>query len=369
MKLLHWATLASIAISACAPAAPERDSGPGPGLRLSSPRATHANVLLADGRVMLIGGCARGSCDPGPGSSTADIVDPKSGKVTSVPLAMQRIGAEAVRLGDGRVLVLGGWTGVAPTAEAEIFDPKSGRSRRIAPMTAARADTSVVALADGRVLVAGGFDGTERLGSAELFDPASERFIPAGAMNLARSGAAIARLPDGRVLLTGGAVGPARDVRATAATEIFDPAAMNFSRAPDLLEARYKHAAVSLKSGEVLIVAGSDERDYRGKKASLEIYDPKQNALRAAGRLQAERFKLADAAVLLRDGRVLIAGGAPRPEIFDPATGRTRVVPMDLGGAWNFMTADLLPDGRALLAGGYTEGRIEITDRVWLLQL
>jgi hypothetical protein len=366
MRLIRSLVCATLAMSACAPAAPEREAG----LRLPGPRAAHASVALADGRVLLIGGCVQGSCDSGPASATADMFDPRSGSIAAAGrLVSARISAGAVALADGKVLIVGGWAGTSPTADAEIFDPKTGRSRAVAPMAAARADAAVAMLPDGRVLVAGGYDGSARLAGAEIFDPATGRFTPVGDLAVARAGAAVAPLPDGRILVTGGSVGSGSDVRPTAAAEIFDPRALRFSRTGDMAEPRYKHGAAALPNGEVLVVAGSDERDYRGKKATLELYDPVRGTFRAAGRLQVERFKLPDAIVPLRDGRVLIAGGAPHPEIYDPRTGRTTVVDVDLGGAWNFMTADLLPDGRVLLAGGYSEGNIQLSDRAWLLRL
>lgn len=367
--------LAAALLAACAPAAPdgqtdraaEHDGGR---LRLSSPRAVHASVQLSDGHVLLIGGCASGSCDPGPGSATADVVDPRTGAVVRTGrLAGPRIGAAAVVLGGDRILILGGWDGPSPTAAAEIHDPKSGTSRRIAPMNAPRADPSVVELADGRILIAGGYDGAARLATAELFDPRTERFVAIRAMTVPRSGAAAVRLRDGRVLLAGGSIGAGSGTSVTAAAEIFDPRTHSFSPTGDLAEARHKHGAVLLDSGAVLIVSGSDERDYRGKKDGIELYDPAGGVFRPAGQLRTARFKLAGSLVRLGDGRILIAGGAPRPEIYDPATGSTLLLDADLGRAWSFMTANLLPDGKVLLAGGYSEGRIEISDRMWLLEI
>jgi hypothetical protein len=366
MRLIKFLVGAGLAISACAPAALEREQA----LRLPTPRATHASVVLPDGRVLLIGGCVAGSCDAGPASATADVFNPASGTVQEAGrLTIARIGSGAVALGDGRVLIVGGWSGSRPTDTAEIFDPATGRSRSVGRMSAARADAGIVMLGDGRVLVAGGYDGERRLASADVFDPKTERFEKAGAMLLARSGAATAALPDGRILVAGGAVGAGRETRPTAAAELFDPNTMRFSRTGDMNEARYKHAAVTLQDARVLVIAGSDERDYRGKKATLEIYDAKRGTFRPAGQLRAERFKLADAVVPLPDGKVLIAGGAPRPELYDPRTGRSELVDLDLGGNWNFMTADRLPDGRVLLAGGYREASIELSDRAWLLRL
>ena len=373
--LAKCAAAAGILLAACAPAAPDgqskraEESGSAAS-RLSSPRAVHASVALSDGRVLLIGGCASGSCDPGPGSATADLVDARTGAVVGTGrLTGPRIGASAVRLKSDRVLILGGWDGASPTAKAEIYDPRTGTSRRVGPMNAARADAAVVELGDGSILIAGGFDGSARLSSAELFDPLSESFILLRSTAQARSGAAAVRLRDGRVLLAGGTTGSGADAGVTSAAEIFDPANLAFSRTGYLGEARHKHAAILLDTGEVLIVGGSDERDYRGKKDSLELYDTARGAFRSAGRLRTARFKLAGSVVRLGDGRVLIAGGAPRPEIYDPRTGSTSLLDADLDQSWSFMTATLLADGRALLAGGYSEGRIVISDRIRLIAI
>ncbi|HYE27791.1 MAG TPA: kelch repeat-containing protein, partial [Allosphingosinicella sp.] len=170
---------AALALGACSSAGLE----PVDQLRLASPRAVHSSVVLADGRALLIGGCVQGSCDAGPASATVDMVDAATGSVRPAGrLAMPRIGSAAVPLPGGKVLIVGGWAGSAPTAASEIFDPATGRSAAAAPMAQPRADAMVALLADGRVLVAGGFDGSRRLGTAELFDPTTGRFVPAGSM-------------------------------------------------------------------------------------------------------------------------------------------------------------------------------------------
>src|SRR5688500_9662513 len=41
-------------------------------------RASHSAVAVADGRVLLIGGCVRESCEAGADSSTVDVFDPRT---------------------------------------------------------------------------------------------------------------------------------------------------------------------------------------------------------------------------------------------------------------------------------------------------
>ncbi|MCA1661527.1 MAG: kelch motif-containing protein, partial [Novosphingobium sp.] len=44
-----------------------------PALTMPVARAAHSAVALADGRVLLIGGCVAESCEGGPASATADV--------------------------------------------------------------------------------------------------------------------------------------------------------------------------------------------------------------------------------------------------------------------------------------------------------
>ena len=84
--------------------------------------------------------------------------------------------------------------------------------------------------------------------------------------------------------------------------------------------------------------------------------------------LNEQRFKLSKAVVSLRDGRVLIADGAERPEVYDP---RSRAF-IPVGGAtldgFCFSTATLLNDGRVLLAGGYAKPGGAGVNHAWLYQ-
>src|SRR5688572_6409229 len=72
-----------------------------------------------------------------------------------------------------------------------------------------------------------------------------------------------------------------------------------------LRTARAAHTATTLPSGQVLVVGGM--ADGGASVASVELFDPVQNAVRELGAL-AER-RAGHTATSLGDGRILVAGG------------------------------------------------------------
>ena len=90
--------------------------------------------------------------------------------------------------------------------------------------------------------------------------------------------------------------------------------------------ARYGATAVLLKSGKVLVAGGITTGN--SLLASAEIYDPLTGSWAPAGNLKIARAYYA--ATLLRNGRVLVAGGCTNAnrstatataEVYDPQTG------------------------------------------------
>lgn len=67
------------------------------------------------------------------------------------------------------------------------------------------------------------------------------------------------------------------------------------------------------------------------------------------------RFKHIGTSVLLPNGKVLIAGGAARAEIYDPETNKFELVTGTLSGFSSFATATLLASGKVLITGGYDD--------------
>ena len=365
--------IVAAALAACggqsgAGAEPAESAARDDALLMPVARAAHAAVALPEGRVLLIGGCVRESCEAGPESGTVDLFDSRSGRFAPGGALLQpRVGTTSALLPGGTVLLAGGWVGSSVTSSTEIFDPRARRSRAGPALSAAKADMAVATLADGRILLAGGYDGRRAIGAIEVFNPADNSLRRLGTLAIARAGAGAALLPDGRVLVAGGGSNGAGGLRAEASAEIIDPANGTSQPAASLAHARYKHAVVRLPNGKILAIGGSDERDSRGKLDAIESFDPASGRFTLAGRTAARRYKIGSAVVVLGDGRVLIAGGGPRAEIFDPATGKVATVGPRFGGSLNFATATALPNG-VLVAGGYYEDGIRMSRSAWLLR-
>lgn len=330
-------------------------------------RAAHTATSLSDGRIMIVGGFGTDT-DSDPAST--ELFDPATGRFEAGPRSTSpRYGHSATRLADGLVLIAGGFGPDGKVLDtAEIFDPVAGTFTATGRLRVARADHEAVLLDDGRLLLIGGTaDEFEVLASAETFDPRTGAFSTVGPMTEPREGMAATMLRDGRVLVTGGHVGRHAQRTIYQSTELFDPAIDRFVQAGTMTIARQKHDAILLDDGRVLVIAGSDARDDLGLYDSAETYDPATDAFTAVGRLAHPRYKLRYASVLLPDGRVLVAGGAAVPEVFDPLANAFTSIDGSFGRAPYFATATLVGDGSVLLAGGYSD-RGPASDGAWLIR-
>lgn len=136
-------------------------------------------VLLRDGRALVIGGCTSITCSGV--VAAAEVYDPAANRWTSAtPMATPRGGHFAAMLDDGRVLVGGGCPDATCTAflrSTEIFDPAMARFVPGPAMTQMRVGARAVRMPDGRVLVNQGCSGRSECDlSNEVFDPRTTRF-------------------------------------------------------------------------------------------------------------------------------------------------------------------------------------------------
>jgi len=318
-------------------------------------RFDHAAALLPTGRVLIIGGIERnGVMEP-----SAELFDPATGHfmMAAKPRTRHGWGVTATLLADGRVLVAGGSTG-CDSASAELYDPATGTFTSTGNMIVPRAGARAVRLRTGDVLFVGGtaITGDNPVLTAEVYHLRSGVFTPVGTTDLTDATQALL-LNDGRALVVG-----------SSGAGLYDPSTKQFTSAGAMTVPRSKFGGASLPDGRVLLAGGQTGGPWGTRVASTQIFDPGTGRFYPGPELNEQRFKLSKAVVSLRDGRVLIAGGAARPEVYDPKS-RTFI---PVGGAtldgFCFSTATLLNDGRVLLAGGYAKPGGSGVDHAWLYQ-
>ena len=229
-------------------------------------------------------------------------------------------------------------------------------------MTVARSQHTATLLPNGKVLVAGGDTLTNMTSSSELYDPIVGTFATTGSMTVGRAIHTATLLPNGKVLMVGGsgASGP------TATAELYDPATGAFSATGAMGATRDgSHTATLLANGKVLVAGGGGEGlGESGYLSSAEIYDPAKGTFTPAGKMSNPRMYMT--ANLLPNGKVLIAGGmnitnippkgyVTTADLWDPSTGLfTPTGPLFYGRCAH--TSVSLPNGDVLIVGGVGDG-------------
>ena len=280
----------------------------GPAGDMTTGRRMHTSTLLADGRVLIAGGYGHGAEGPagsGTALASAELYDPSTGTFTATrDMITARGGHTAILLLNGKVLIVGGYgTGSYPdVAPAELYDPTSGTfTAGGAYVGRGGCDFCAPAtlLPNGTVLFPGQYP-------AQTYDPISNAFSASGMMISDHSTAALLR--NGKVLFAGG-----EDFGRSASAELYGAATGTFASTGNMAWRRVWHTLTLLPDGIALTTGGETDScsgnlcSFAGSVASAELYDPSAGTFLAIGNMAAARET--HTATLLKNGRVLIAGG------------------------------------------------------------
>ena len=242
----------------------------------------------------------------------------------------------ATRLANGQVLVTGGDNFTQGfLANAELYNPSTGKWTLAANMSVPRVSHDAVLLQNGHVLVAGGYNSNPGyLASAELYNPTTGTWTPTGNMTTGRAGFLMVLLPNGQVLAAGG------DGFLTSA-ELYNPATGSWTATGSMSIGTDTNWGVLLPNGEVFNL--------------VELYHPLTGSWSTTAR---DPIGASAPVVLLSNGNVFAAGGVQGNSIYHPSADQwTNFAPppctmthqsCEGGGA-------LLSTGKVLVAGGITQ--------------
>ncbi len=181
-------------------------------------RRGHVAEILNDGKVLVAGGVGSvGNL----AVASAEVFDPTSGNFTALvgantQMTAARAWATATRLEDaqGRVLIVGGTNNAGFYSQTiDLFLPSvSGGTfqQTVVSMQKPRAfHTATKLIGEGKVLIAGGFSGTVVQDDAEVFDQTTSSFVTALSTEMVRGHDfhSATRLNSGKVVVIGGGVG------------------------------------------------------------------------------------------------------------------------------------------------------------------
>lgn len=373
---------------------------------LSTPRTAVASGRLVGGGILCVGGTESGGA-----SSAVDLLSVSAGSgqrsSPTTGLATARSFATVVPLSDGRALILGGNDGSGNVVSAvELYTPNSSGGTIQAAYTsalAARTGATATRLGDGRVVILGGSNGgTARQDAAIVSGAAQTSLVAAGQLQVGRSQHGAVLLPDGRIFVAGGTNTLGSDAGALSNAEIYDPVSQSSLSVASMGRAR-RRPGLAYVDGAVIAVGGTGandsattvERYELSSNTWVDIADPTGTSrpapaavaygpgfvLVAGGQAGAERY-LADAdvvtssfellesipqpradhtATLDSQGNVLVVGGTSQVssattsvQLFDTFadtfSDKASLLTARAGHA-----ATLLPDTRILVAGGANE--------------
>jgi hypothetical protein len=258
--------------------------------------------LLADGRALVAGGYT----SDGVGIKDANIFNPATNAWSKVAnMAYERWYPSTNVLPDGRVIALGGQIRPGLMADIpEVYDPVMNTWTEMpgAQLNVGEYPNTYL-LPDGRLFMVAAPDARSRTLDieAQQWSLVGEAPVPTGSSVMYRPG---------KILATGGGTNNADPVTSAAAVIDMNQANPAWRSIMPMSAPRFQHNLVALPDGKVFAVGGSTQYSLVSAQGTrqAEIWDPENEEWSSAGTMRDLRM-YHSTALLLPDGRVLVAGG------------------------------------------------------------
>ena len=269
-------------------------------------------VVLSNGSVLVMGGCVNDCLSAT--TKSAELYNPTAGTFTATGSMVQARAEFAVTLlANGQVLVAGGCTAfdvngcASVTNKAEIYNPATGTWKATGALRGARHAMTATLLPSGKVLVAGGATAaSDAVNSSEIYDPTAKTWTLGLKMVTARSDYASIMLGTGKVLFMGG-----ENINGVSINkaELYNPSTGKFTKTGNMTATREEHTAALLANGNVLVSGGNKKTlTTQTPLASAELYNPATGTWTATGSMSNARA--GHTSTVLHNGNVVNAGGS-----------------------------------------------------------
>ncbi|MEK2646228.1 kelch repeat-containing protein [Bdellovibrio sp. BCCA] len=264
------------------------------GPNLSVARQNHTATLLSSGKVFIAAGSGGGAGLDF--NQTADIFDPSTNTITTMPILTARAVHAAIEIPGGKVLLSGGVGSTDISTKNEICDPNAGTCQASADRPNGLYDV-VVPLKNGDYLFVGAFGNS-------TYHPATDSWTAVASMSVQRAFHAALLLPNGKVLVVGGI--SVLDGQTVASMEIYDSTTNTWSAGAPLDTPLSLSAINLLPSGEVVLTGGTASSIFEAG-SGVRIYNYLTNQWTLAQPLKDAR--VGHTATLLKNGHLMVYGG------------------------------------------------------------
>lgn len=256
------------------------------------------------------------------------------------------------QLGNGKILIAGGFDGSSILSTCELYDPSTGAWSSTGSLSTSRWYFAGVVNTDGKVILAGGYTSSSFLRSCEIFDPGTATWSGTGSMQAIRSLHTVTLLDSSNTILASGGWDGTSNSLLSCEKWTSDTWALTGS----LNTGRRNHATILLQNSKVLVIGGDPSTSTKATPV-CELFDASANTWALTGSLNTGRRLFA--ATMLTDGNVVAFSGRNSSdtilstcEKYNTSAG-TWTLTGSITTARSNPNTTMLPSGKALVTGGY----------------